>query len=267
MNKIYVDTHFKTKDSASNTDFKMYLNQALEIKEDMKMFVCDICLPNTWYSIESTNENLYVETTDELGAVRHFIVKLDRQNYSVVELAAQIQTKLNAALNKPFLVNYVASTGRLTVSTSQTNFTFSILTDDQLVSFNGWKGNYYDKKNPKSCNDVLNNVVAKVCNVSNPFLSGFVSTINYNSIYLRSNVNSLDNIGPDGNSSDIIKKIPTTAAYGALMTNYDLNVNDYTHIKNRNAITMLEFRLTDAYGNVVDLHGSHVSFTLIFQES
>jgi hypothetical protein len=129
------------------------------------------------------------------------------------------------------------------------------------------RGKYYDKKNPKSCNDVLNNVLPNICNNNFPYVSGFVSTINYNSLYLRSNVNSLDNIGPDGNSCDIIKKIPTTASYGALMTNYDLNVNDYTHIKNRNAITMLEFRLTDAYGNVIDLHGSHVSFTLIFEES
>ena len=59
-------------------------------------------------------------------------------------------------------------------------------------------------------------------------------------------------------------KIPTTAPYGALMTNYDINPHDYTIIKNRNAISMLEFKFTDAYNNVINLHGSHVSFTLLF---
>ena len=29
-------------------------------------------------------------------------------------------------------------------------------------------------------------------------------------------------------------------------------------------IKHLHFRLTDAYGNVIPLHGAHVSFTLIF---
>ena len=109
MNKIYIDSHFKTKDSQSNTDFKIYLNQSLEIKEDMKMYITDISIPDTWYSIESTNENLYVLITEN-GISRHLLIKLDNKNYSVVELAAHIQAKLRAALNKTFTITDASNT-------------------------------------------------------------------------------------------------------------------------------------------------------------
>ena len=263
MNNIYIDSHFKTKDSQSNTDFKIYLNQSLEIKEDMKMYITDISIPDTWYSIESTNENLYVLITEN-GISRHLLIKLDNKNYSVVELAAHIQAKLRAALNKTFTLTYASNTGRLSFNVTQTNFTYSILTDSQLKSFVGWTGQYYNPNNIKSCNDILNNDISQVCSSTSIYVSGFVNTMNYANLYLHSNISSFENIGPDGNSTNIIKKIPTTAPYGSLMTNYDFNPLDYTLIKNRNAISMLEFKFTDSYNNVINLHGSHVSFTLLF---
>lgn len=264
MNKIYIDTHFKTKDSISNTDFKIYLNESIEFKDEIKMFIGDISIPNSFYTIESTNENLYIETTEN-DVIRHFKIVLDIRNYSVVELATQIQSKLNSELNKAFTINYIASTGRLIFNVLETNFTYSVLTDDELKSIT-WKGKYYDRNNIKSCNDVLNNVIPQLCSSANPFVSGFVNTINYSCLYLRSNLSSLDNIGVDGNSSNIIKKIPVNASYGSLMTNYDFNIYDYTRIKNRNSISLLEFQLTDAYGNVIDLHGSHITFTILFND-
>ena len=61
MQNIYIDSRFKTGDSKSNTDFRIQLQQPLELKESVKCAVCDVSIPNTWYSIEETNENMYIE--------------------------------------------------------------------------------------------------------------------------------------------------------------------------------------------------------------
>ena len=264
MSKIYIDTHFKTGDSQSNTDFKMQLLQPLELKEDIRCFVADVNIPNTWYSIEETNDNLYLEVV-EGSITKHVSIKLARKNYSILDLALEIQTKLSTGLSKTFSITYNANTGRLTFNVVQTDFTYSILTDKQLKSMSStWKGKYYNPTNIKSCNDTMSNVNAAICSHASPFVSGCVNVINYDSLYIHSNISSLDHVSPNGAMGDIIKKVSTIASFGNTMTNYNINVNDYTYIRNRNTLTVLEFKITDVYGNVIDLHGSHVSFTLMF---
>jgi hypothetical protein len=207
---------------------------------------------------------MYVEVI-EGSAIRYITIQLTHRNYSVVDLALEIQTRLSAALNKTFNINYSATTGKLTFNVLEDNFNYAILTDKELKSLRfEWKGKHYNPENIKSCNDIINNSVAKTCSKEAPFVSGFVNVINYDSLYMRSNISSLDHIGPDGSQSNIIRKISTIAGFGSVMTNFNVNTNDYTYIRNRNALTVLEFKLTDVYGNVIDLHGSHISFTLMF---
>ena len=79
MYKIYRDTQFKTGNSQSNTDFKMQLLQPLELKEDIRCFVADVNIANTWYSIEETNDNLYLEVV-EGSITKHVSIKLARKN-------------------------------------------------------------------------------------------------------------------------------------------------------------------------------------------
>jgi hypothetical protein len=149
MKKIYVDTHFKTKDSVSNTNFRIQLLQPLELKEDARCFVSDINIPNSWYSIEDTNNNLYVQVV-EGSTVKHQIIQLTKRNYSVIDLASEIQSKLNAALNKTFNITYNGNIGKLTFNVLEDNFSYSILTDDELKNLSlEWKGRYYNPNNVK----------------------------------------------------------------------------------------------------------------------
>ena len=74
-----------------------------------------------------------------------------------------MQIKLRAALNKTFTITYTPNTGRLTSNVIEHNFTYSILTDNELKSFIGWTGHYHNPNNLKSCNGILNNDQEKVC--------------------------------------------------------------------------------------------------------
>lgn len=266
MLKIYIDSVFKTTDSKSNTDFKIQLKQPLEISQNMKLFITDINIPNSFYTIEETNKYLYVRIYEN-DRYNDYAVSLTPKNYSVIDLSTEIQTKLNAATNKTFNISFDANTGKYTFNTALTNFTYEIYSDDTLKTLKDWRGRYFNKDNPKSCNNVLRNYFSGLYSSTNPFISGFINTINYDSIYIRSNISNFSNIiSPDGSLCDIVKKVNINEGFGSLITYYLQNGIDYTQIISRNNLGCLEFRITDIYNNVIDLHGSNVSFTLIFLE-
>jgi hypothetical protein len=265
MHKIYIDSIFRTSDSKSSTDFKIQLHQPLEIQENMKLYITDINIPNTWYAIEETNKYMYVRIYEN-SSFRDYIITLTIKNYSMTDLAAEIQSKLNAAVNKGFVINLDTNTGKYTFNTTLTNFTYEIFSDSQLKVLTDWKGRYYTKENPKTCNNILRNFKDSIYSSTNPFVSGFVNILNYESLYIRSNISNLSNIGPDGYSSNIIKKVNVSDSFGNLINFYLGNSIDYTYIISRNNLSVLEFRITDAYNNVIDLHGSDISLTLILIE-
>ena len=265
MHKIYIDSIFRTSDSKSSTDFKIQLHQPLEIRESMKLYITDVNIPNTWYAIEETNKHMYVRIYEN-SSYNDYLLTLNIQNYNMTDLSAEIQSKLNAATSKGFIINLDTNTGKYTFNTALTNFTYEIFTDSQLKILNDWKGRYYNKSNPKTCNNILRNFKDNIYSSVNPFVSGFVNILNYESLYIRSNISNLSNIGPDGHLSNIIKKIIVSESFGNLINFYLGTEIDYTYIMSRNSLGVLEFRITDAYDNVIDLHGSDISFTLILIE-
>ena len=93
-----------------------------------------------------------------------------------------------------------------------------------------------------------------------------VNILNYESLYIRSNISNLSIIGPDGYSSNIIEKVNVSEGFGNLINFYLRNNIDCTYIISRNNLSVLEFRTTDAYNNAIDIHGSDISLTLILIE-
>ena len=70
-------------------------------------------------------------------------------------------------------------------------------------------------------------------------------------------------IGPLG-ERDVLKKIVIQANPLEIMTDMNLNTEDHVDVSRHN-LKSLSFRLTDVYGNTINLHGQNLSFTLIFQ--
>ena len=95
-------------------------------------------------------------------------------------------------------------------------------------------------------------------------MANFVDLLNVHSLYLTSdNLGNFETLGPRGNRN-ILKKIPASSNYGYLILDNIVSTIDGIDVS-KSAIKLLHFQLTDARGHVVDLHGSHVSFSLIFK--
>ena len=85
----------------------------------------------------------------------------------------------------------------------------------------------------------------------------------FRNIYLTSpNLSSFSTIGARG-ENNIIKKIPITSDFGYLIVDSITSDHDWLDCS---GITLnnVEFVLKDVKGNDVPLHGSHVSFSIVF---
>ena len=58
--KVYIDSHFRTVDSASNSDFKFELKEALELPENTVRDVDDISILHTWRTVESHSNKFHI---------------------------------------------------------------------------------------------------------------------------------------------------------------------------------------------------------------
>ena len=60
IKKIYIDTRFKSSDSRSDSDFKIDLPTTLLMPEDTGFYIDDVCIPHTWYTVETgRNDKLH----------------------------------------------------------------------------------------------------------------------------------------------------------------------------------------------------------------
>ena len=57
--KVYINFKYRTSDSRSSGDFKIELHDTLEIPDNTIMQLHEVAIPNTWYSINTNNQNLY----------------------------------------------------------------------------------------------------------------------------------------------------------------------------------------------------------------
>ena len=66
--------------------------------------------------------------------------------------------------------------------------------------------------------------------------------------------------------ANIIKKIPVSSGFGCLIIDSYTSNHDWLDCSNL-TLNNLEFVLKDVKGNVIPLHGSHVSFSIVFSKT
>ena len=62
----------------------------------------------------------------------------------------------------------------------------------------------------------------------------------------------------------IIKEIPVSSSFGYLIIDSAVSPHDKIDVS-RQSLKTMHFTLKNVHGNVIDLHGAHVSLSLIFQ--
>ena len=99
-----------------------------------------------------------------------------------------------------------------------------------------------------------------------PYTTGCIDLLPLHSVCLTSTkLSNYSNLGPAG-QRNVIKKIVITSGFGDVNTNLDLWNDDRVDVSGL-SIKLIDFQLRDAFGNVIDLNGGHVSFSLCFVKS
>ena len=60
-----------------------------------------------------------------------------------------------------------------------------------------------------------------------------------------------------------MKKVVSSSQFGDLIIQDTWLDSDYTDVSNR-PLKIIDFKLVDVYGNVIDLNGGSISFSLLF---
>ncbi len=84
IKKIYVDTRHKTPDSISTSDFTIVLPETVTLPEGAVVYVDDVCIPYSWYTItDDFNDKIYVWVNDVIAnTFGYYIFKIEQGVYS-----------------------------------------------------------------------------------------------------------------------------------------------------------------------------------------
>ena len=106
-----------------------------------------------------------------------------------------------------------------------------------------------------------------------PYISGYYDAFAGISVcYLKSDITSFKNVGPRvggevGVDRSVLARVPIEVDHGAY-THWSSNGYSYMWSSLQHSTQkQISFQLTDADGNVLDLHGGTVSCHLLFHES
>ena len=263
IKKIYVDSRYSTADSNSDSDFRVQLGRNIYLPDDCIMHIENCVIPHSWYTIEKgINDRMYLQVFNG-NQTNYAVITIPSTNYVGSSLQTVLQSALNSVYPALFTVSYDSLKNNITINIS--TGTFRVLTDNELSTYlnETWTGYAYDRTNPASCNDIITNRINNYNNSTSPFISGCLNLQGFRSIYISSsNLSNFNTLGARGENS-IIKKVITASDFGYLIVSELESDHDYLDCS-RMTLNTIDFLLTDVKGNVIPLHSSPVSFTIVF---
>ena len=255
IKKIYVDSRFKSSDSASDSDFKIDLPISFLMPEDTGFYIDDVCIPHTWYPISERNNLVAFKYANT-----NYFAYVTPGNFSTVNLGVGIIAAMTTALSNivRFESTYNASNNKLTIgliASLKPTQAFKIYTDEELKliapSLVG-----------RSMNTMLKNTVPKAYD-NTDHVTGYIDIYPVRNIYMTAsglgNFNTMSVAG----DRNIVKKNPVTASHGEVIFDQTVTGMDYLDCS-RQTLSRLSFTLGDVYGTVLELNGNHISFSIVF---
>jgi len=256
IKKIFVDSRFKTSPTESHSNFHIELPMTLLMPEDTGFYIEDVCIPHTWYPINSNNNYLQFKYFNFNPA--HVVI--DPGNYSVRGLNDAIVAKINNGdfniTGQLVAADYDAKTNTIGIKlTAPTvGVTFKFYTDDEIT---------LPENKKRSMNGLLKNFTADSFEGSEVFRSGFVDMHPLRNVYLScSGLGNFNTMSVSGDRN-IIKKIPVTAGFGEVIYYESGTGTDYLDCSHQ-TLSRISFQLKDVFGNIIDLNGAHISFSIVF---
>ena len=255
IKKLYIDSRFKSSLSETHSNFTIDLPMTLLMPEDTGFYIEDVCIPHSWYPINAGNNYLQVKYFNSTPKD----ITIDPGNYSVRDLNEAIVAKMNAVYNslgEVFAMDYNARTNTIGIKlkTATVATTFRIYTDSEFT---------VPANKTRSLNTMLKNFTADSFEGSEVFRSGFVDMYPLRNIYLScSGLGNFNTMSVSGDRN-IIKKIPVNADYGNVIFYESATGLDYLDCSHQ-TLSRISFQLRDIFGNIIDLNGAHISFSIVF---
>ena len=269
LKKIYVDSKYKTTNSISTSNFSINLPETIYMPDNSVFYISDVCIPHSWYTIETgINDKFYLQI-----GVNNFtfdiILTLDSQNYNGADLAVEILTQLNKLTNftNKFTITYDSSRHEIFIMCDY-GYTFKVLTKNDISTQlnNTWSGVSYNTSNSNDINSYmfkLNIGVSPLYTTTNYFRSSSLDLQPIRNIYITSpNIGNFTTLGPNG-QSNIIKKVPVNANYNSMVFDNISSSNDFLDCS-KQTLRNIEFTIENSRGELINLHGQEVSFSIIF---
>ena len=251
VKKIYINSNFKTADSESNSNFKFQLTRTFSFPKNSVFYIENFTCSHAWYSVEAGfNDSVCVSIDGQ-----NYKIELSSGNYTGDTFATVLQDIFNSLHANVFTVRYNISKNNITISVVGST-TFKILTDDEAEVLFGTRN---------TINNIIQNNTGNsdTYSSSKSYTSGFIELLNIRNIYLHSaNLSDFSTYGGKG-ESNIIKKIPVSSDFGYLIIENFTSNHDWLSCSSL-SIGCLEFQLRDSNGRLVPLHGSNVSFSIVF---
>ena len=251
---------------------KIYIDLPVQLlmPENTVFYVDDVTIPASWYNIDSHNRCLFVVFAVFSSATATYVdypvkIPLDVGNYHIITLGEALKTKLTNYFQVAtgsslysFSHELKIPTNNIQITASDTAVTLKIITDENIPTY------FPNEISPyKSLNELIGNFAQKPA--SNVWLSGYINFQSIRNVYIRSpNLGSFGTMSLRGDR-DIIKKVSVSANANEIIFNNVMVGADYLECS-RQTLSRLEFKLEDVNGNVIDLNGAHVSFSLIFSK-
>ena len=268
IKKIYIDTRFKTADSKSHSEFTIDLPREFNIPDDTICYVSDIVMPVSFRTIDDRNNNFYFSIDFETTHI-YYDITLENKNYTgsgFVEALRQKISDITTGASLPIIwtSSYDNIDNKMTLSfvDTRTNppdlMTVTFYSNDSLMN-DEW---LHVVSDPKTINYIIA-LKTKVFLHSMELYTCYLDLHTIRNLYLSSSaLASYDTISNFGNDT-IIKKIPVTANPNSMLFHGASEGFDYLNLSKR-SLRYIDFRLTDAFYNVVDLRDTHFSFSLVF---
>lgn len=276
IKKIYVDSRHCLKDTNQSGKFTVVLPFPILIEKDCKMFIDNVVIPISYYTITNNNNKIYLNIFYLNGSNYvndKFILTLPVGNYSGTTFRLALEILLNSIITTnmkiKFEVGYELINNNITIKMFDLKTSFdnslpvvaSFISDYDLVNSDLWSSKL--KINDiKSLNLTLK-IIETVLITSETVFTTYLDLHSIRNIYMHSATLANSDTISNWNIDTIIKIIPVHSQYNTLNFDGITNSYDYQLIKKR-TIQNIDVYFTDSYNNIIDFNGSHLSFSILF---
>ena len=132
------------KSVARHPNLQLIYLKRFQLEENMLCQIHEVSIPHSWYSINSTNNNLYfrhqVIPPGIVAGITYRKITIPEGNYTANDLAQTIEIALNLVYDtgdrpNTYSISYNTSTNKHTFSSNYATVIFVVLTDGESSSF------------------------------------------------------------------------------------------------------------------------------------